>query len=72
MIPRSHLTFTPGERRKQRRICEYDQGKAAWRDAPSATTIRCRLCGAAHRVTIFSTPTHCECCTHPLGEEGAA
>jgi hypothetical protein len=76
MIPRSRLTFTDAQKRWLRIIASHDQSFAASRDAAvdfiTATVIRCRLCGAEHRCTIFKAPGECVNCGRPLREEGAA
>jgi predicted Zn-ribbon and HTH transcriptional regulator len=72
MIPRSRLTFDEPKRVWLRYIASCDQTHAAMRDGLTVMTIRCRLCGAAHRCTLFKKPSECSHCGHPLREEGAA
>jgi predicted Zn-ribbon and HTH transcriptional regulator len=73
MIPRSRLTFSDAQRLFLRYIALADQNHAAMREGMmGVTVVRCRLCGAEHRSTIFNKPERCECCTHPLGKDGAA
>jgi hypothetical protein len=70
MIPRSRLNDEQKE--WLRYIASRDQADAAARDFATATVVRCRLCDAEHRSTVFKKPSECVNCGHPLGKDGAA